>query len=134
LDKSVANFNWVEARHACSLSEIFHTLKEVLKSDVASANGLKIQDVKFSCKTDATNKIIVGRSEVFPSGIAHGREIIFELLPAEIKVKEGRTDKHLFSAVPNLIDNGECLLEIDGRPYQFWQVSRKALEDLFFGG
>ena len=125
-------FNWVAARQSCSLAQVFQTLKEVLDSDVKAAQGLGILGAEFKINTDATNKIIVGRSQ--NCGVAvTGNAVVFELTPTEIRVKDSRTEQHLFSARPSLVIVGECLLEIDGQPYQLWQVSRKALEDLFFG-
>jgi hypothetical protein len=125
-------FNWVTARQSCSLAQVFKTLEEVLDSDVKAAQGLGILGVEFKIITDATNKIVVGRSQNC-GGLVTGNAVVFELTPTEIRVKDSRTEQHLFSARPNLNIAGECLLEIDGQPYQFWQVSRKALEDLFFG-
>jgi hypothetical protein len=41
--------------------------------------------------------------------------------------------KELFSAKPYLNHEGECLLQIgETDPLHIWQVSRKALEPLFF--
>lgn len=62
----------------------------------------------------------------------------FELRANEIAVSNIKTGMMhgatpAFSAVPRLNEDGECRLEVQGERLQFWQVSRKALEDLFFG-
>jgi hypothetical protein len=63
--------------------------------------------------------------------------IVFELSASKITVIKTipatleRTT--LFSAVPYLTEEGECLLEVDGSFLKLWQVSRKALDDLVFG-
>ena len=64
-----------------------------------------------------------------------GEAILFERLANEIKIRDGRKDKHLFSARPVLNADGECMMEIVGESEQrpMWQISRKALDDLFFG-
>jgi hypothetical protein len=41
-------------------------------------------------------------------------------------------DKSTFTANPSLDDNGQCQLEVEGAKLSIWQVSRRALENLFF--
>jgi len=38
----------------------------------------------------------------------------------------------LFEAKASLGFEGRCRYEVEGQPLELWQVSRKALEDLFF--
>ena len=40
----------------------------------------------------------------------------------------------MFKAVARLQDDGRCRLEVDGAPVHVWQVSKRALEGLFFDG
>lgn len=119
--------DWVKARSACSSKRVFETLYEVVESDVKSANALNNLAAKFHV-THHHKKIIVSREEEDGDAVTN---IVFELSPGAITVKQG-PDKPLFSARPRLSETGECLLEVDGTLYQLWQVSQKALEDLFF--
>ena len=107
-----------------------------MDSDVKTANALNRRGVKFKLNTEATGKIIVLRERDL-GGFNESMAIVFELLPDKIAVTERRgpgfTEGALFCAAPGLNQEGECLLEIDGQPLKLWQVSRKALENLFFG-
>jgi hypothetical protein len=60
-----------------------------------------------------------------------GKNVVFELSSGVIAVREG-PNRALFAARPRLSDEGECLLEVDGHLLRLWQISQKALEDLFF--
>jgi hypothetical protein len=132
----MGNFNWVHARANCSLEGVFHILSEIVDSDVKQANALRRQGVKFSLNTEATSKIMVIRDRDL-GGTKETTGVIFELLPDTISVtrkKHGAlTEDSLFSAVPSLNEDGECLMEVKGKPLKLWQMSRKALENLFFG-
>ena len=125
-------FNWVAARAECSPDRAFHALAEVVDSDVKAANGLRRSGVSFHFHGEATGKIVVIR-ELDRGGVKELRSVVFELISGEIVTKKGPENSVLFSAVPSLNRNGECLLEIEGDSYELWQVSRRALESLFFG-
>jgi hypothetical protein len=118
--------NWVKARSECSLKRTFQTLSEVVDSDVKTANGLGLQAVGFHAAFQH-NRIIVRREE----NDDELRSVVFELSSAAIFVREGQS-KEMFSAKPRLSETGECLLEVDGQLYKLWQISQRALEDLFF--
>jgi hypothetical protein len=122
------SFDWVNERAKCSLKRVFATLYEVVESDVKAANGLRIPDVSFHA-TMQSRKIIVSRQNDDQDTIGN---VVFELAANAIEVREG-ADKHLFSARPSLTEDGKCKLEVDDKPFELWQVNRKALEDLFFG-
>src|ERR1700722_6850572 len=130
-------FNWVKERSLCSLECVFQIFGEVVDSDVKSSNALNREGVKFEIKTPAHNKLMVIRSHA----VGHSAEmagITFELLGDRISVqkrKRGSTEEiPLFSFAPSLNLDGECLVRVDGESemLKLWQVSMKALEDLFF--
>jgi len=124
------SFNWVAARSQCSLKRVFETLAEIVDSDVKAANELPGRKAQFHVN-GGDKKLVVSRDKSVETATPVST-VVFELFPAEISVRHGR-DTKLFSARPRLNDDGECMLEVDGQALRLWQVSRKALEDLFFG-
>lgn len=125
----VPGFNWVEARANCSLGNIFQILSEVVDSDVKAMNGLHLTNLTFSLSSEAMRKIVVIRGRRRLETTVEVK-VVFELLPDRIKVSQG--SELVFFAVPSLSEEGECLLDVDGETLRLWQVSRKALESLFF--
>jgi len=114
---------------------ILGVLREVVDSDVKTANGLKRRGIDYKIVEEATNKIVVLRHRDM-GGFVEGMAVVFELRDRKIHVYARKADGHaaLFTASPHIdLDSSECMLEVDGKPFRFWQVSRKALEDLFFG-
>ena len=100
------------------------------------ANGLNKRGIEFEINLEVKDKIIVLRKRDIV-GHVETSAIVFELEGDRITVKD-RTDRSnlagqlLFHAKPDLNQEGECLLEVDGVPLKLWQVSRKALDGLFF--
>jgi hypothetical protein len=93
--------------------------------------------VKFAINAEARNKILVVRNRDL-AGPIESTGVMFELRAHDIAISEVKTGmiygaSPLFSAVPRLNEEADCLLEVEGQTLRLWQVSRKALEDLFFG-
>jgi hypothetical protein len=63
-------------------------------------------------------------------GIA-GQAIRFKLNPPKIEVLDAN-DARLFDATVTLSDDGECRFMVDGAEREFWQLRKRALEDLFY--
>jgi hypothetical protein len=127
------SFNWVKARSECSLREVFLCLAEVIESDVKAFNELPNVDAKISVNRATDEKIVVVKTWKH-GGVA--RNIVFDLTDKGIAAKSGgANEKRLFLARPSLLQSGECKLEVEGisEPLELWQVSRKGLEELFFG-
>ncbi len=124
----MGGFNWVRARAECSVKRTFQTLYEVIDSDVKTANELKVAGSAATFHVESQHKkIIVIREEDIAV-----RNVVLECLPGSINVREGQ-EKHLFSGMPRLDEEGHCMLEVDGRLLQLWQFSERALSGLFFG-
>jgi hypothetical protein len=115
-------------RFSCSLQAIFEALAEVIKTDAEAASKLLGPDRRFKV-TRQTRKIIVVRAEHDDEG---ADSIVLELSSTGITAKKGRSGDVLFDAKPVLNEEGECVLEVNDRSLRLWQVSRKALENLFF--
>lgn len=129
------SFDWVKARAACSMESVFRMLAEVVHSDVKSANRLDRARAGFTINEPARDKVIVARQRDM-HGVVEEACIVFELMSGEIKVRQMLPERRdLFSARPILNSEGMCLLEITGERelQRLWQVSRRALDDLFFG-
>ena len=134
----MGGFDWVSTRSKCSLEQSFVLLSEIVDSDVKAANALKRRDVEFKINSEPTKKLVVIRDQDL--GGMHGFiNVVFELRADKITVFIRKGGEFLpvpmFSFVPSLNEEGECLYRIEGEEAQLklWQVSRKALEDLFFG-
>ena len=130
--------DWVTARSACSIEATFQVLSEVIDSDVKAANALKRNGLEFKINTEPRGKLLVIRDQDY-AGFHGFTAIVFDLSADKITVTErkGATPEArlMFSFVPSLNIDGECMYRIEGQEelLKLWQVSRKALEDLFFG-
>lgn len=128
-------FDWVNALRKCSLEGVFRSLTEVIDSDVKAANASPRAGVAFHFDRHASNKVGVRRERDF-AGILEIDSVIFELGRNVITA----TARDVLGAATNLLtanstftQAGECFLTVDGDDLRLWQVSRKALQDLFFG-
>ena len=126
-----SSFKWVEARSNCTTGLHFNFLAEQVESDVEDMNRLTKAGNTVWMFSRQNGKIIVQRSV---DGFADC-SVVFTHSEANIAVK--RSDRNgnataLFQAIPNLLGDRRCTLEIDTAPVEIWQVSRRALERLFF--
>ena len=130
-------FNWVKARSECSLQKVFDDLVKVVKSDIQSFNEYREREglsrsIKFNqvCTTQFD-------VEVLPVTITRPRDESFACLMVSLNgssIEFFQGGNIVFSARPFLLDTGECLLEVNDKPYRLWQISRMAFEGFFFGG
>lgn len=128
--------DWVTKRYECSLKNAFQKLREVVDSDVKSVSKISRPGVTVVIASDAPkDKIIVDRSIRRSLDPPESSSVVFDLMADEIRVRTVNPDKPLFSAKPRLNREGDCLLCVTGESelQQIWQVSQKALDDLFFG-
>jgi hypothetical protein len=125
--------DWVTARAECSVERLFRLLTETLDTDVKTMQARAPSGTRFTLNALGGNKVVVAKVRGFGGGFMDGDNVVFETTPLGIVARTGRADTQLFLAKPSLGLDGECHLEIDGQPHELWQVSRKALEALFFG-
>lgn len=129
------SLDWVTRRSECSLAAVFQALAEVLDSNVKTRNNLPHPPAVFRVNRPAAEKIVVVRERNF-GGVVEAETVVFDLLKSGIAVtrKDARgSGSELFRASPSLNMSGECTLDVNGEELRLWQVSRVALEDLFFG-
>lgn len=125
--------DWVTRRAECSVEKLFLLLVEVVESDVKVMHARSLpHGPSFTTNKPTSGKLVV--MKMFPDSTIAGN-VVFERTIGGIEVrmlKRARDEQALFTAKPSLSAEGECRLEIDYLPMELWQVSRRALEDLFF--
>lgn len=129
--------DWVAARAECSLPAIFLALAEVVQSDVESiSRRVPTSTARFVFSRPTDLKLLVAKTWD-AGGVPDGDGIVFELVPDRvIRVRTSRGSQDLFACQPALQPDGACKLTVDGErgaPLELWEVSRRALERLFFG-
>ena len=129
--------NWVKARSECSIQKLFDDLAKVVKSDVQifnecseSMGSSRVMEFRQVC----TRHFCVEAKPLRPTPKRTYANVMVSLNGSSIEFYKGDMRNLIFSAKPYLLDTGECLLEVDDKPYRLWQISRKAFEDFFFGG
>lgn len=134
-NKDDHNFNWVEARHACSVGREFSELKSDLKEIVETRDGFMMRrsSVSFGYRgkdqTEGSHCCSVIRSE---NSVIRDR-VRFCLDEENDRIEVKGTEKSIILTL-TLNDEGECRYQIDGKgEYLRWQVLRRILEPLFFG-
>lgn len=130
------SFNWVKARDRCCYREVFEALGQQVERDVAAANELRRSTLTFRLTQQGNSFAAVRVRDL--GGIQEAHSVSFELAAQQIEVSRrspAGKQTPLFAARPLLTEEGVCKIEIVGNaapPLELWQVSRRALEDLFF--
>jgi hypothetical protein len=134
-----ASFDWVTERFNCSLDGVFKELELAVKTDVDTVNRLEAERAgeaggalmrNIGC-VSAGRRFSVSRSERGGNVL---RSVNFAVEPASISIKSDYDGGPAFVATIRLNSDGRCLLVVGDVEMELWQVRRKALEDLFFGG
>ncbi len=137
----VAPPSWVMALAECNLDLTFDALRSVVQRDVNEVNQLpakKRRDYTFKFERNDQGmepKFLVRRTRenpVDPDNKLDIEVVSFQQTQTFIAVNEN--GKVLFCAIPQWnADDLSCHLYVDEKPYEAWQVSQKALANLFFG-
>lgn len=126
------DFNWVKARLDCSLCFEFERLRRNVESSIKERIAPLPKDSPTRISYNNANGILqVSRD---PTGDAAGKSycVLFRLEDDHISVS-GATHQKPFCLTLTLNGEGECRFKINGEgEYRRWQVTRKALESLFF--
>ena len=124
-----SSFDWVSARAECNVRELFSRLRDVVESDCNIANEKnRIEKAVFESRSEEKFTVSFTHSET--KALLAGA--CFHLKKSEIQVADLLTHKPLFTAKAYLLDGGDCTFVVDDKPLKAWQVSRLALEDVFF--
>jgi hypothetical protein len=129
---SPSSFDWVTARSECSLFKVFQQMRLDVQADVNKRNGQRT--VPYHYEFSIVNPSHGPSSfMVVVSGSGVPQKIVeFRLIKTGIAIHKDGSTGAAFEASITLNDDGECRLKVDGREYEFWQVRRKALEELLF--
>ena len=128
------NFDWVTARHRCSIASEFERLRCAVEKDCNARRKCSGVDesVQFNF-ADGEDHFSVARTQ---PDIRHGEahRASFHLRLDHIAVVDTwREEKRQMILTLTLNDEGECRFLIDGEgEYLRWQVARRALCPLFF--
>ena len=127
VQKNVSKFDWVTERSSCTLPKVFKTLRMQVEEDVKTRNAerLKNSPYEFHVKED------VGEFTVLLEGEGLQQPVIFKLVEHAILVGGGEGNP-MFEVTLAFDDEGQCLLNVNDKQRDFWQVRRMALEDLLF--
>lgn len=125
--KDESKSGWVRKRFACSLPNVFNTLRTQVEEDVKSRNELRPPNspYEFSVGED------VGEFTVFLKGKDLQRAVAFNLADHAIVVCDGKGNP-MFDVTLTFGDDGECRLNVNDKQCEFWQVRRMALEEIMF--
>jgi len=124
-----SEFNWVRECSKCSLSGAMFNLRETVDNDIKAFSGLSTNR-QFEILDKGPQKFIVRHKDGthdFPQAIVFETDSINN----RISIRAGTAI--VLAVKPEIGPDGECLLKVDGKYLRFWQVSKEALESLFFG-
>ena len=129
-----ASFDWVTARAECSAEQMFARLFDRVQADAQAiqarcGGGLEI---KF---TRSTGKFGVSKRYDTSQGVVGGEGVLFEMTAdgvAVVRVNPDGVRQTQFEASVQLDATGRCRY-VCQEPQELWQISRMALEPLFFG-
>jgi len=129
---AIEKFDWVKARHACSIEQMFEKLRLDVKADIETRHELRertafgfVDDFHFSSREDR-----FGATAVMRNGIR--RTVVFHLSGNEIIVHD-ENDKELFRASVTLDNDKQCKFVVGQEQLEEWQFRKKALEGVLFG-
>jgi hypothetical protein len=127
-----SDFEWVNARAACSPQKVFEQLHMQVARDVELRNAMRSQNDRYKFRVDSEMGMFAVSVEPFPFTHVPHQIIRFHLDGQTIVARYG-DDADIFIATLTLNDEGECRLRIKDKNYDLWQVRHMALERLFFG-
>jgi hypothetical protein len=131
--KEKQKFDWITQRHSCSLPNIFKELRLQIEQDVKTRNSLRPNNApyEFSIADNDDGFRVVLKANNNEKELEMA--VRFVLGEHAIVVKDDK-GVEMFEVTLMLNNLGECQLNVDGEPREYWQVRRMALEELMFRG
>jgi len=127
VEKDVLGFDWVTARGACSLPKVFTVLRLQVEEDVKTRNALRPKNApyEFSVADKGSEfTVLLTAQDVHKS-------VTFRLAEHAILVRTEEGNP-MFEVTLTFSDKGECILNVNAKERDLWQVRRMALEELLF--
>ena len=118
-------FDWVKARAACSIGQVFKELQLGVEGDVDAINSVRrLQpDTAFTAFSDRPDLFIVFQNR--------GPRVKFICGEDRIEIADEVTGQNIVATL-TLTDEGRCKLKVGQEELEQWQVRRRALEALLF--
>ncbi|MGB0012309.1 MAG: hypothetical protein WBQ03_11935 [Candidatus Sulfotelmatobacter sp.] len=122
-------FDWVTRRSACSLPAVFKELRLQIEQDVKTRNSLRPNNApyEFSMTDDDDGFQVTLKAKELEIAVR------FVLAEHAIVVRDDK-GVEMFEVTLTFNDLGECQLNVNVEPRDYWQVRRMALEELMFRG
>ena len=122
-----SGFDWVRARSACSLPNVFKDLRLGVEHDIKTRNDLRPQSAPYHfsvAESDGGFKALL-HSDTLQTAVT------FILSDHAIQVRD-HLCAPMFEVTLDFDDHGKCRLRVGDRNYELWQIQRMALEELIF--
>jgi hypothetical protein len=119
--------DWVTKRAACTLANVFRTLRVQVEEDVRARNALRPENSPYEF-------LVTEKDEEFAALLKAQnihKTVNFVLNKDAILVQDDKRIK-MFVITLTFDDSGDCKLSADGAARELWQIARMALEELFF--
>ncbi len=127
LDSVPYDYDWVTTRSRCNPKDLFDKLRKAIQENVYIASSVSKCQSTLNKLDDNIFTVVTKGSDGYLKGF-----ITFELNGSDIIATKGNSHEIILTAQVHLQSNGDCMFEVDGKPLQLWQLSRKVLEDVFF--
>jgi hypothetical protein len=128
-EKQQPKFDWITQRYACSLPNVFKELRLQIEQDVKTRNSLRPNNAPYEfsiADNDDGFRVVLKAKELEMA-------VRFVLAEHAIVVRDDK-GVEMFEVTLTFNDLGECQLNVNGEPRDYWQVRRMALEELMFRG
>src|SRR5262249_14557635 len=131
-EKTLIDFDWVNARAKCSLSSMFVELQMDAEKDVERINELKVKTgigPLFELKKAEGNFTVI---RLATAETQSPTMIAFRLNPESIMIESNRRHADRIAVTVALNNQGQCVLKLDDEELYRWQLLKRVLEKLFF--
>jgi hypothetical protein len=119
--------DWVIKRAACTLPNVFRTMRLSVEEDVKARNGLRPSNSPYEF-------LVTEKDDEFTVSLQtqnNRKSVTFSLTERAILVLDDKRIQ-MFEITLTFNDQGECKLSADHVQRELWQIERLALEELFF--
>ena len=119
--------NWVAVHSACTLPNVFRSIRQRVEADVKARNDIRPHSSPYEFtigEGDDEFKVSLKHPEIHKS-------VFFSLTKNAIVILDDKRIK-MFEVTSTFNDKSECILSVDHEPRELWQISRLALEGIFF--